>query len=72
MELAELRRCIREVILKMKQPFNTSDLYYKLKVDHGILNRILINEVLDELCDSGAVDYSEIGNDVWAFSVVMM
>lgn len=67
----ELRKIVRETILKIGQPFNTSDLYYRMRKDYGILNRILINEVLDELCESGAVDYSEIDDGVWAFNVIM-
>lgn len=65
-----LRRIIRETILEMERPFNISDLFYKLDSVNNIKNRALIMEVLDELCDSGAIDYSEINDDCWAFNVV--
>lgn len=65
-----LRKTIRETILEMERPFNVSDLFYKLDTAHGIRNRTLILEVLDELCESGAIDYSEINDDCWAFNVV--
>lgn len=66
----EQRTIIREVILGMERPFNVSDLFYKLDANHGIRNRPLILEVLDELCDSGIIDYSEVNDDCWAFEVV--
>ena len=70
MSVNELRRIIRETILQMERPFNVSDLFYKLHSENNIQNRVLILEVLDELCDSGAIDYSEINDDCWAFNVV--
>lgn len=70
MSINEQRAIIREVILGMERPFNVSDLFYKLDVKHEIRNRPLILEVLDELCDSGIIDYSEINDDCWAFEVV--
>lgn len=66
----KLRKIIRETILQMERPFNVSDLFYKLDSSYNIRNRTLILEVLDELCDSGAIDYSEINDDCWAFNVV--
>ena len=70
MSINEQRTIIREVILGMERPFNVSDLFYKLNEKHGIRNRPLILEVLDELCDSGIIDYSEVNDDCWAFEVV--
>lgn len=70
MSVNELRRIIRETILQMERPFNVSDLFYKLHSEYNIQNRVLILEVLDELCDSGVIDYSEINDDCWAFNVV--
>ena len=70
MSVNMLRKIIRETILQMERPFNVSDLFYKLDSVYGIRNRALILEVLDELCDSGAIDYSEINDDCWAFNVV--
>ena len=70
MPVNTLRKTIRETILEMERPFNVSDLFYKLESAHNIQDRTLILEVLDELCDSGAIDYSEINDDCWAFNVV--
>ena len=70
MSVNVLRKIIRETILEMERPFNVSDLFYKLNHAHNIRNRTLILEVLDELCDSGVIDYSEINDDCWAFNVV--
>lgn len=63
------QKIIQTVILEMERPFNISDLFYTLSHHHGIENRSLILAVLDELCESGAIDYSEIYDDCWAFSV---
>lgn len=65
-----LRTIIREVILGMERPFNVSDLFYRLDKNYGIRNRPLIREVLDELCDSGAVEYYEASDNIWVFDVV--
>ena len=61
---------IRRTILSMERPFNVSDLFYTLEENHGITNRTLILEVLDELCESGIISYSEINDDCWAFEVI--
>lgn len=68
MFLSDFSKTIKETILNMERPFNVSDLFYRLAAK-GITNRTLILEVLDELCDSGLIDYSEINDDCWAFSV---
>lgn len=69
MSLHEYSRIIKETILEMERPFNVSDLFYRLAAKE-VTNRALILEVLDELCDNGLIDYSEIYDDCWAFSVV--
>lgn len=69
MSLNESRKVIKKTILEMERPFNVSDLFYRLDA-LGVKNRSLILEVLDELCDSGIIDYSEINDDCWAFSVI--
>lgn len=69
MFLNDLSRIIKETILDMERPFNVSDLLYRLALK-GVTNRTLILEVLDELCDNGLIDYSEINDDCWAFSVI--
>lgn len=65
----EMRVIIEATILNMERPFNVSDLFYKLEKVYQIRNRALILEVLDELCDSGQLLYSEINDDCWAFRV---
>ena len=65
----KMREIIEVTILSMERPFNVSDLFFKLERDQGIQNRILIMEVLDELCDSGKLSYAEINDDCWAFLV---
>lgn len=69
MSLNDLSRIIKETILEMERPFNVSDLLYRLALKK-VTNRTLILEVLDELCDNGLIDYSEINDDCWAFSVI--
>ena len=69
MFLNDLSRIIKETILNMERPFNVSDLLYRLALK-GVTNRTLILEVLDELCENELIDYSEINNDCWAFSVI--
>ena len=69
MSLNVLSRIIKETIIDMERPFNVSDLLYRLALKK-VTNRTLILEVLDELCDNGLIDYSEINDDCWAFSVI--
>ena len=64
------RRTIRKTILNMERPFNVVDLFYTLEKDHGILDRKLIMDILDEMCESGEISYSEIYDNCWAFAVV--
>ena len=65
-----LRGTVRSVILSMERPFNLSDLFYTLWKNYRIQDRTLILEVLDELCENGMIDYSEVNDDCWAFEVV--
>ena len=60
---------IREVILNMPSYFNLSDLYYILKKEYDIVNRLNIRRIVDELCESEAIEYEPINNDEWAFRV---
>ena len=64
------RETIRSVILGMERPFNVSDLLYILAKYYNINDRSLILDILDELCDSNQIDYSEINDDCWAFNVI--
>ncbi len=56
-------------IIQMQGYFNLTDLYIKFE-KMGIKNRVMIQKILDELCESEYITYSEIENDVWAFKVV--
>ena len=58
-------------ILEFDKPFNLADLYYKFS-KISTINRIKIRNILDDLCDSGRVEYSEIDSDIWGFEVVML
>lgn len=63
------RRIIRKTILGMQEPFNLADLYYILEKIHEISNHTLICNVLDELCDSGVVEFFEVNSSRWAYRV---
>lgn len=60
---------IKKTILSMERPFKVSDLFYQLYLK-DIKDQALILRVLDELCDNGLINYSEINDDCWAFSVI--
>jgi len=64
------RAIIRQTILGMEKPFNVSELFYLLETTYGIVNRQLILNILEELCESGVIKYSEVRNDCWAFALV--
>lgn len=63
-------RTIRQKILGMDGPFNTVDLFYVLEKDHGIRDRDLILNVLEDLFEIDAVRYDETGDGNWAFTVI--
>jgi len=68
--LGNLRSQIRDTILQFDDPFNLTDLIFCLKKYYGISNRTLIMTVLDELCENGIIEYSEVKPNCWAFQVV--
>lgn len=57
---------ICNIILSMERPFKISQLLSQAERYH-ITNKDLVLDVLDQLCESGLVKYSEIENDVWAY-----
>lgn len=63
------RAIIRQSILTMERPFYLSELFKTLE-KYGITNRQLILKVLEELCESGTIKYSEVMDDDWAYVVV--
>lgn len=67
MTVTELRSNIANLILEMDKPFNLSDLFILCQNQLNVTNKKLILDVLEELCDCGAVSYSEISDDCWAF-----
>lgn len=63
----ELRTKIAKLILKMDKPFNLSDLFILCEKQFNVSSRKFILDILEELCDCGAVNYSEISDDCWAY-----
>lgn len=63
----ELRVC--DIILSMEIPFKISQLFEKAE-SQGVYDKMLILEVLNQLCDSGVIKYSEVGDDVWAYKKI--
>lgn len=64
------REIIRQTVLTMDRPFNLSDLFHLLEAKYDIKNRQLILNIVEELCESGVVKYSEVIDDCWGFEVV--
>lgn len=64
------RAIIRQTILGMERPFCLSELFEKLDNDYQIVERQLILNILEEMCESGAIKYSEVVDDSWRYSVV--
>lgn len=64
------RAIIRQTILTMDRPFNMSDLFYLLETKYEINNRQLILNIVEELCESGVIKYSEVIDDCWGFEVI--
>ena len=58
---------IKDIILSFDRPFNKTDLIYHMEHFHGIENRKLICEVLDDLCESEIIRYVEVEINCWAF-----
>jgi hypothetical protein len=64
------RELIRKTILGMDRPFARLDIFHRVAKLHGIQNRALVLDVMDELFDSEAITtYLDIDNDRWVFSV---
>jgi len=63
----ELRTKIVRLILEMDNPFNLSDLFILCEKQFNVSSRKFILDILEELCDCGAVNYSEISDDCWAY-----
>lgn len=60
---------ICDIILGMERPFKISELLKKTD-EQGIKNRDFVLDVLNQLCESGVIKYSEIQDDVWAYKKV--
>ena len=58
---------IRNVIISLDEPFTKIDIIYLLMSKYGIENRLLIGEVLDNLCENQILRYVEIDTNRWAF-----
>lgn len=57
MDINKERKLIHNTIMRMgyAHMFTKDDLFFKLDGLYGLQNRILIEEILDDLCKSGAV-----------------
>lgn len=57
---------IAELIIEIEKPFSLAGLFF---VCHkkGITDKDLVLEVLEELCDLGIINYSEIQDECWAY-----
>ena len=55
-----------DIILGMDRPFRVSQLLNEA-CRRGISNKDIVLDVLDQLCESGIIRYSEVENDVWAY-----
>lgn len=60
----EMEAC--DIILGMDRPFRVSQLLNEAE-RRGISDKDLVLDVLDQLCESGIIKYSEVENDVWAY-----
>ena len=63
------RQLILETVMELERPFSLSFLFLCLK-KKGVVNRTFVLEVLDYLCETGWVRYSEIIDDCWAYEFV--
>lgn len=61
-----LEMTICDMILGMDRPFKISQLL-QVAEEHGLTNKDLVLEILDQLCESGLIKYSEVEDDVWAY-----
>lgn len=60
---------ICDVILGMERPFKISQLLCETR-KIGVENDDLVLDILDQLCESGKIKYSEIEDDVWAYKKI--
>jgi len=64
-----LEMIICDIVLNMERPFKISQ--FLREVDrYGITNKDLALDILNQMCESGAVKYSEVEDDVWKYKVV--
>lgn len=69
-ERINMEMTICNVILSMERPFRVSQLFDKIE-EYGITKKDLVLDILDQLCESGIIKYSEIENDEWAYSKLL-
>lgn len=62
----EIRDQIAELIIEIEKPFSLEGLFFACK-RRGISDQELILEVLEDLCDSGIIGYSEVQDQCWAY-----
>lgn len=61
-----LEMMICEFILEFDKPFKVSTVIKELE-RKGVSDQTLILRIIDQLCDSGHLKYSEVDNDEWAY-----
>ncbi len=62
-EIVNTKVTISRTILEMDIPFKLSELYAKL-AKQGIMDKALILDVLNQLYESGHVDYASVEDDI--------
>lgn len=65
-EIVNTKLVISRTILEMDIPFKISELYSKLD-EKGIKDKALILDVLNQLYESGLVDYSSFEDDTFEY-----
>ena len=62
----DIKERIATIIIEIEKPFSLFGLFHVCKKAE-ITDEELILEVLEDLCDSGIVSYSEIQDQCWAY-----
>lgn len=66
-----IQKKISDTILKINKPFNNMDAIIRcrelLNFGNTAKEQSVILEVLDDLCDTGALMYCDIGDETWAY-----
>lgn len=69
MDKRKQKKIILETIMELERPFSISFLFLRLE-EKGVKNKTFVLEILDYLCETGWVRYSEVIDDCWAYQFV--